>query len=275
VHVIIDRPPLPKAESSSQKQASPEKPLPQFERPEWVIVYITAAYALISLLMFLAIRRQANTMEKQAADARTSAAEAAVVAQSTLNAIEQQNINLRRQVIWLRMSAKAAKVGAEAANLSAKAAMMNAQAATNAERAWIVMEFLEQDPTTFKLVATNYGRSPAQVIGYNIQQSANMSEADLHPTPPEFKASLYSQPQSQPFLVPEEEWTVIDKLLVIPPNMTVSGPDMPQQPRMCWGVVRYRDIIGNAEHDTWFCQRYDARSGEFVLTGPEGYNRYS
>ena len=43
----------------------PEKPLPRPIRPEWVIVYITAIYVVISALMFLAIKRQAGQMEAQ------------------------------------------------------------------------------------------------------------------------------------------------------------------------------------------------------------------
>jgi hypothetical protein len=41
----------------------PEKPLPRFLRPEWIIVYITAFYAVISTFMLVAIKRQANHME--------------------------------------------------------------------------------------------------------------------------------------------------------------------------------------------------------------------
>jgi hypothetical protein len=65
-HVVVD-PPLPpstsKIEPYDGKGQSPEKPLPRFERPEWVIVYITAFYVLIAWWTLRAIKRQANHME--------------------------------------------------------------------------------------------------------------------------------------------------------------------------------------------------------------------
>jgi hypothetical protein len=63
-HIVID-PPLPtpnrpKSESVKVESSSPEKLLPRFERPEWVAVYITAVYVLISWLTLRAVKRQAD-----------------------------------------------------------------------------------------------------------------------------------------------------------------------------------------------------------------------
>ncbi len=44
---------------------SPEKPLPRFERPEWIIVYVTVVYVVIAGLTLVAILKQANLMERQ------------------------------------------------------------------------------------------------------------------------------------------------------------------------------------------------------------------
>jgi len=52
------------------QENAPEKPLPRWKRPEWVIVYITAIYVFIAGLTLLAIKRQADTMQQQAIDAR-------------------------------------------------------------------------------------------------------------------------------------------------------------------------------------------------------------
>ena len=69
-HVVIDSP-FP-AINYAQNQPTnaqtqfPEKPLPRFLRPEWVIVYITTMYAVMTGLGFWAIRRQADIMDCQA-----------------------------------------------------------------------------------------------------------------------------------------------------------------------------------------------------------------
>lgn len=92
-HVVID-PPFPTSDNhragapDGQNEAA-EKPLPRFERPEWVIVYVTIAYVLIATLTMRVIKKQANTMEIQARDARASAAASALTAQETLAAIRR------------------------------------------------------------------------------------------------------------------------------------------------------------------------------------------
>jgi len=99
-HVVIDPPfPAPVCQplSTIKTEATPENPLPRFLRPEWVIVYITAAYSLIAGLTLWVIKRQADTMDTQAKDARDSAAAAVVTTQATLIAIEKQAKELSRQ----------------------------------------------------------------------------------------------------------------------------------------------------------------------------------
>ncbi|MGB9407596.1 MAG: hypothetical protein WCA89_08670 [Terracidiphilus sp.] len=65
-HVVIDPSSATvhiKTEADNTEKDPPEKPGKQFLRPEWIIVYITAIYAVISALMLVAIKRQANHME--------------------------------------------------------------------------------------------------------------------------------------------------------------------------------------------------------------------
>ncbi len=187
----------------------------------------------------------------------------------TLRVIRRQGVSMRRQTAILRRSVLLARRSANAAKKGAEAALLNAQAIVNAERAWIVMEFIEESPGQFKLAATNYGRTPAQVIGYNIQHSSTFADSDLPPNPLEYSDS--PSPQGQPFLVPTEEWP-IESFSVDKAKHSLPGATQ-QKPMLYWGVLRYRNIINNAEHDTWFCQRYDARKGWFVLAGPPSYNR--
>lgn len=92
-HVIID-PPFPQFESlpkpTDNSGESQEKPLPQFVRPEWVIVYVTVAYSVITLFMWLTIKRQAEIMENQARDIRESSARTFDQMQRQANMMERQ-----------------------------------------------------------------------------------------------------------------------------------------------------------------------------------------
>src|ERR1019366_9516584 len=91
-HIVI-APPLPprggKPESPNSQDQAAEKPLPRFERPEWVIVYVTVVYAFIAWLTLLSIKRQANTMDKQFADAKESGKHTETLAQQ---AVKQSNL---------------------------------------------------------------------------------------------------------------------------------------------------------------------------------------
>jgi hypothetical protein len=104
-HVVTD-PPLPASnpgqpEPDQSQPNTPEQNLPRFERPEWVIVYITIAYAFIAWLTLLAIKRQANTMETQAKEDRKSATAAAITTADTLAAIRRQADSMEKQAIHM------------------------------------------------------------------------------------------------------------------------------------------------------------------------------
>lgn len=68
-HAVVDpslsAPKEAKPIPASSKEDSPEKSLPPWERPEWVIVYVTAAYSLIAGCTLFVIWRQASTMADQ------------------------------------------------------------------------------------------------------------------------------------------------------------------------------------------------------------------
>ncbi len=138
-------------------------------------------------------------MEIQAADARASAAEAAITAQFTLNAIERQVINLRRQAIWLKFSARAARVSAQAATQYAKASLITAEAAkTSADIAarvsvpTLVIEEFELAPVgnptlkaalqfpRVRIVVRNYGQSPALMRFWTIIFAADLPEVPIY-----------------------------------------------------------------------------------------------
>jgi hypothetical protein len=100
-HVVID-PPLPGVihpqPRASDGQAQPqEEPLPRFQRPEWVIVYVTVVYTLFAGATWVAIKRQADTMDAQARKAIGDTAANAATTQETLTAIRRQADSLDKQ----------------------------------------------------------------------------------------------------------------------------------------------------------------------------------
>lgn len=99
--------------------------MPRPLRSEWVIVYITAGYAIIAGLTLWVIKRQADTMERQAKEAASSSAE-------TLAAI-------KRQGDWMRLSAKSQRLTAKAAILGVKATTNQIKMMKVKERARLVV----------------------------------------------------------------------------------------------------------------------------------------
>jgi hypothetical protein len=155
-HVVID-PPFPPYDQPAQSE---EKPLPRFARPEWVSVYVTVVYSVITLFMWLAIRRQADTMDQQAKDGRESSGAAAATTQETLNAMREQAMHLERQV----------------------------KASHDGLRAWIgvgVKEIDYADKAFLNLVERrafynmkNYGQTPAFIRAIYISNRAHPIESD-------------------------------------------------------------------------------------------------
>jgi hypothetical protein len=92
-HVVID-PPLParsgQPEPTHPQQEPPQNLTPAWRRSEWVIVYVTIAYAIIAWLTLTTIKRQANTMQESAQDDRATAAAASITTADTLAAIKRQ-----------------------------------------------------------------------------------------------------------------------------------------------------------------------------------------
>src|SRR5580693_5615456 len=92
-HVGIDEPyPIiaTKPESPADHDNPTEKSRPWFveifTKPEWVIVDVTAVYVLVAWFTLVAIKRQADTMETQATEARESAAKATDLARQAADA---------------------------------------------------------------------------------------------------------------------------------------------------------------------------------------------
>lgn len=119
--------PTSQPDTAAQKREPNYDTWPWYFQPAWMIVWVTIAYTIIAWRMLRAIKRQANIMEGQAADARSDAANARTEAASTLEAIKRQGLSMRRQTTHLRIAAEAAKGNADAALLAARAQAAMAQ----------------------------------------------------------------------------------------------------------------------------------------------------
>lgn len=147
-HVVID-PPLPPSNSqppTADHSGEPEeKPLPRFGRPEWVIVYVTVAYCLITLLMWRTIKRQVAIMDQQAKDARTSAATAALTTEETLTAIQRQADSMETQAGHMESQVRTLGESVAETRRSVNVAIEQLDMAKNKERARLEIEIEKFD----------------------------------------------------------------------------------------------------------------------------------
>ena len=149
-HVIID-PSVPAPNGPQPKPANgqgeaTEKPLPRFIRPEWIIVYVTAAYCWITWRILKTIKRQADTMDRQATEARQSSAQQmqgvqASIAEATRAAKAMEGIaaSMATSVEAAKENVRISRETADAAIATADATKDSALAMINSQRAWVVI----------------------------------------------------------------------------------------------------------------------------------------
>ena len=89
------------AKPGEHQGESEQKPLPWFIRaiakPEWLTVIVTAAYTFVAFLQWRAIRRQADSLDRQIKEAKESSDNAATTANATLKAIKRQARHMEAQ----------------------------------------------------------------------------------------------------------------------------------------------------------------------------------
>lgn len=204
MHIVVEEP-IPaihgEVKTSNAQQAPIEKPLPQFLAPEWVIVYVTAVYTLFALLQWRAIRRQANSLDRQIKETGASSAAAAQTASDTLAAIQKQATQIERQagimeqqgidnkkssaesLAALNHQITAMESHVQATRDNAEAAKLAAQAVINSERPWMAASVVERAPVllytpeagdpivysqgsknVFGVKFSSVGRTPARVM---------------------------------------------------------------------------------------------------------------
>lgn len=183
------------------ESATPQNPLPEWRRPEWVMVYVTLVYSFFTFLMWVTIRRQANLLERQINEARDAADSSSTLAESTLKAIERQGLSMRRQTTVLRKSAEAA--------------LLNAQAVVNAERAVLLFK-VRKEPlpgvpgsSQFHIEIVNYGNAPARRIEISKPIHATMLLSDFVAKPPDYGDGPEDELEATlEWLAPKEAWPV-------------------------------------------------------------------
>jgi hypothetical protein len=99
---------------------------------------------------------------------------------------------------------------ANAAQVSAEAARLNARAIINAERPWMLLDIERGTPKTFSFRFTNYGRTPAEIVGFSFVLDYEKSTDDL-PSPPEYR----------------DEGTVMASTRIVAPGKLFTSPGEP------------------------------------------------
>ncbi len=175
---------------------------------------------------------------------------------------------------------------AEAAVGSANAALALAQAIANSERPWIVVTvepFLTME-NSFKVMASNRGRSPARIISSIDQVKVAVDETNL-PKAPEFEAVAPGDEPEPIVLLPGEAtgiWALNrdDLPTICKTPETLSRVERWQETLFLYGRIKYMELDSTGEnsiHETFWCCRYihGDKSSALVMAGPPIYNKHS
>jgi hypothetical protein len=175
---------------------------------------------------------------------------------------------------------------AEAAVGSASAALALAQAIANSERPWIVVTvepFLTME-NSFKVMASNRGRSPARIVSSIDQVRVAIDETGL-PKVPEFDTTTPVEEPEPIVLLPGEAtgiWALNRDDL---PGICKTPDALRRVERwedtlFLYGRIKYMelDAVGdNHAHETFWCCRYihGDKNSALVMAGPPAYNKHT
>jgi hypothetical protein len=172
---------------------------------------------------------------------------------------------------------------AQAAIESANAALLHAQAILDAERPWILIS-VEPSPAgrnTFKIIATNRGRSPAEIIASADRIGIAAEERNL-PKEPEFSRE---KPLNTPVILLPGESTVVqpfgrdDVKWVCKSEEAIRRVETWQDNIFLYGRLIYRSLLSphaGKIHQTDWCCRYvhGETTSSLVIGGPPEYNKH-
>jgi hypothetical protein len=175
---------------------------------------------------------------------------------------------------------------AQAALESAQAALAQTQALVNSERPWVVVtiEPLRTKENTFRVMATNRGRTPAKIIG-KINGVAIAADAKDLPQSPDYEnPESNARPESMILLSGETAGILTfsrDEVRAICKTGEVFKQiELWQESIFVYGRVAYMDLIAPPDqqiHQTDWCCRYihGEKNSALVIAGPQEYNKHT
>ena len=180
----------------------------------------------------------------------------------------------------------AAEVAADAAQKSAEAALKNAQAVIDSERPWLLITV---EPSLsvedgFTVLATNRGKSPAQIAGTAERIRTAADESGL-PKTPEYDNREPTPPMVPIILLPGEStglksFSRADARALCDSDEQFKRIENWEEKIYLYGKVIYRDLIATATeqmHQTdWCCWYIHGRQKSgMVIGGPATYNMHT
>ncbi|MGB7547393.1 MAG: hypothetical protein WBM14_06575 [Terracidiphilus sp.] len=175
---------------------------------------------------------------------------------------------------------------AQAALDNAQAALAQTQAIRDAERPWIVVR-AEPSLTTensFRVMATNRGRSPARIVAMTDQARIAVDDTNL-PETPEYESARSGARPELIILLPSESvvlraFSRDDVRSICKSEEDLERINHWEANIFLYGRVTYGDMIGSAEkplYETSWCYWYIHGEQKSALTvaGPPEYNKHS
>ena len=195
-----------------------------------------------------------------------------LVAISTLKKIERQS--------------RYAEAAAQAAADSAEAALLHAKAIVSAERPWVLVTIVPSRSIEngFTVIATNRGRSPAQVVSAAEETRITIDETHL-PATPEYKPADQESPFVSIILLPGEFMNIKsfcreDVTALCGSEESLKRVENWEERIFLYGKVVYRDLMGppsEPAHETGWCCRYihGRQKSGLVMAGTLEYNLHT
>jgi hypothetical protein len=169
---------------------------------------------------------------------------------------------------------------------TANAALALAQAIASSERPWIVVTvepFLTME-NSFKVMASNRGRSPARIVSSVDQVKIAVDETNLAKVPEFEKVEAGDEPE--PIVLLPGEATGIwalnreDLGTICKTPEVLKKVERWEETLFLFGRIQYMELsaVGEAQmHETFWCCRYihGEKSSALVMAGPPAYNKHS
>jgi hypothetical protein len=177
-----------------------------------------------------------------------------------------------------------AETAAQAAMEAAKAVLINAQAHLNSERPWILIRVdpAQNVENNFRIMATNRGHSPAQILSSTERISLAADEQHL-PNEPEYAKEASGLQPAQNILLPGESMVILpfsrnDMKWVCKTEQSLRRVERKQDTVFIYGKIIYRNLLASSEaqtyHTQWCCSYiHGVSSSNLIIAGPQEYNK--